>query len=73
MLVVEDDDETRAALVRELTARGYRVEEAVDGASALQRWDARRPDVILLDLGLPDIDGVAGHQRDPEGGDDARS
>jgi two-component system KDP operon response regulator KdpE len=58
VLVVEDDDETRAALTRELVGRGYRVEEAPDGRSALRRWDARRPDVILLDLGLPDIDGV---------------
>lgn len=58
VLVVEDDDETRAALVRELTTRGYRVEEAADGRAALRRWDARRPDVILLDLGLPDMDGV---------------
>jgi two-component system KDP operon response regulator KdpE len=58
VLVVEDDDETRAALVRELGGRGYRVEEASDGRSALKRWEIRRPDVILLDLGLPDIDGI---------------
>ncbi len=58
VLVVEDDAETRAALVRELSGRGYRVEEAADGKSALKRWELRRPDVILLDLGLPDIDGV---------------
>jgi two-component system KDP operon response regulator KdpE len=58
VLVVEDDTETRAALVRELSGRGYRVEEAATGRSALGRWEARRPDVILLDLGLPDIDGL---------------
>jgi two-component system KDP operon response regulator KdpE len=58
VLVIEDDEETRAALVRELTARGYRVEIAHDGQTALLRWEARRPDVILLDLGLPDLDGV---------------
>jgi two-component system KDP operon response regulator KdpE len=58
VLIVEDDVETRAALARELQARGYRVEEAEDGRSALRRWDAHRPDVILLDLGLPDIDGI---------------
>ena len=58
ILVVEDDDETRAALARELSGRGYRVVEASDGRTALQRWAARRPDVVLLDLGLPDIDGV---------------
>ena len=58
VLVVEDDAETRAALVRELSGRGYRVEEAADGNTALQRWELRRPDVVLLDLGLPDIEGV---------------
>jgi two-component system KDP operon response regulator KdpE len=58
VLIVEDDAETRAALVRELTRRGYRVEEASDGRSALERWAIRRPDVVLLDLGLPDIDGL---------------
>jgi two-component system KDP operon response regulator KdpE len=63
VLVVEDDDETRAALARELTARGYRVEEAPDGRTAIRRWEARRPDVVLLDLGLPDIEGVAVIQR----------
>jgi two-component system KDP operon response regulator KdpE len=58
VLLVEDDDETRSALVRELTGHGYRVDAAADGASALQHWEARRPDVVLLDLGLPDIDGL---------------
>jgi two-component system KDP operon response regulator KdpE len=59
VLIVEDDVETRAALVRELSRRGYRVDEAGDGRSALARWEARRPDVVLLDLGLPDIDGLS--------------
>jgi two-component system, OmpR family, KDP operon response regulator KdpE len=63
VLVIEDDVETRAALSRELTSRGYRVVEAEDGRSGLRRWDARRPDVVLLDLGLPDMDGVAVIQR----------
>jgi two-component system, OmpR family, KDP operon response regulator KdpE len=58
VLVVEDDDETRQAVVRDLTSRGYRTEQARDGRSALERWEARRPDVILLDLGLPDMDGL---------------
>ena len=58
VLVVEDDDETRAVLVRELGTRGYRIHEAIDGASALERWSAGRPDVVLLDLGLPDMDGL---------------
>ncbi len=58
MLIVEDDEEARAALVRELAGRGYRVEQARDGREALERWGARRPDVVLLDLGLPDVDGL---------------
>jgi two-component system KDP operon response regulator KdpE len=58
ILVVEDDGETRAALVRALGARGYRIEEAPDGRTAVRHWEARRPDVVLLDLGLPDIDGL---------------
>jgi two-component system KDP operon response regulator KdpE len=58
VLVVEDDDETRRTLIRDLTARGYRVEEAADGGSAIRRWDQHRPDVVLLDLGLPDMDGL---------------
>jgi two-component system KDP operon response regulator KdpE len=58
ILVVEDDEETRAVLVRELGSRGYRTQEAADGRAALDRWEAGRPDVILLDLGLPDMDGL---------------
>lgn len=58
VLVVEDDDETRAALARELISRGYRVDVASDARTAMLRWEARRPDVVLLDLGLPDLDGL---------------
>ena len=58
ILLVEDDDETRAALMRILGASGYRVVEAPTGREALRHWEARRPDLILLDLGLPDIDGL---------------
>jgi len=58
VLVVEDDAEQRAVLVRELGSRGYRIQEAPDGRTALERWEASRPDVILLDLGLPDLDGL---------------
>jgi two-component system KDP operon response regulator KdpE len=58
VLLVEDEDATRTALDRHLTARGYRVDGASDVRSALARWEARRPDVIMLDLGLPDRDGT---------------
>ena len=57
ILVVEDDEETRQALVRELTARGFRTEVAPDGRTALLRWESHRPDVVLLDLGLPTSTG----------------
>jgi two-component system KDP operon response regulator KdpE len=58
VLLVEDEDATRTALDRHLTARGYRVDGAHDVRSALARWEARRPDLIMLDLGLPDRDGT---------------
>ena len=58
VLIVEDDDATRSALRRDLMARGYRVDDVRDGAEALQRWEARRPDAVLVDLGLPDMDGT---------------
>ena len=58
VLIVEDDDEARAVLVRELGSRGYRTQEAADGRTAMERWEASRPDIVLLDLGLPDIDGL---------------
>ena len=58
ILLVEDDEATRVALARDLAAHGYRVDAVADGASALARWGARRPDAVLLDLGLPDMDGI---------------
>jgi len=57
ILVVEDDAETRRAIARDLSARGYAVVEAADGHDALRHWEQRRPDLVLLDLGLPDVDG----------------
>jgi two-component system, OmpR family, KDP operon response regulator KdpE len=58
VLVVEDDAPTRQVLRRELAAAGYRTVEAEDGRTALERFAARRPDLVLLDLGLPDVDGI---------------
>ena len=59
VLLVEDDQATRGAVARNLEAHGYRVEFSGDAAGALRRWDAERPDIVLLDLGLPDLDGSA--------------
>jgi len=58
VLVVDDEPELLRALRINLRARGYDVETAADGASALDVAARRRPDVVVLDLGLPDLDGV---------------
>jgi DNA-binding response OmpR family regulator len=58
LLLVEDDDAMRGTVAANLAAHGYRIVEAADVAEAIRRWDAERPDVILLDLGLPDGEGT---------------
>ncbi|MER6290939.1 response regulator [Streptomyces sviceus] len=58
VLVVEDDPQLVRALIINLQARQYRVDAAADGATALRLAAARLPDVVMLDLGLPDMDGV---------------
>jgi len=58
VLVVEDDPQLRRALDLNLAARGYDVVTAADGTGALNEHAKREPDVIVLDLGLPDIDGL---------------
>jgi two-component system KDP operon response regulator KdpE len=57
LLLVEDDEPTRTAVSGNLGAHGYVVDEAGSVAEALRSWDARRPDLLILDLGLPDRDG----------------
>lgn len=58
VLVVDDDPAILRTLSINLRARDYDVETAADGRSALQIVDERMPDVVILDLGLPDLDGV---------------
>ncbi|MET9696977.1 response regulator [Streptomyces sp. NPDC006529] len=58
VLVVDDEPQIVRALVINLKARKYEVDAAADGAQALELAAARHPDVIVLDLGLPDMDGV---------------
>ncbi|MEV7556094.1 response regulator [Streptomyces sp. NPDC048331] len=58
VLVVEDEPQIVRALVINLKARRYEVDAAADGATALELAAARHPDVVVLDLGLPDMDGV---------------
>lgn len=59
VLVVEDDDAIRSALARGLTERGHAVTPVRTGADAITSLTANTPDVIVLDLGLPDLDGTA--------------
>ncbi|MCF7548016.1 response regulator [Pseudonocardia sp. WMMC193] len=58
VLVVDDDPAIARALRINLTAQGYDVVSAADGASALRAAADRHPDVVVLDLGLPDLDGA---------------
>jgi two-component system, OmpR family, KDP operon response regulator KdpE len=58
VLVVDDEQAIRRFLRVTLTAQGYAVFEAASGADAMGDAAAHQPDVIVLDLGLPDIDGV---------------
>ena len=57
ILVVEDNEASRDALSRRLQRRGYRVVLAVDGHEAVSKGRSASPDLILMDLGLPGIDG----------------
>ncbi|MFI0468124.1 response regulator [Saccharopolyspora sp. 5N102] len=57
VLVVDDEPQLLRALRINLTARGYEVLTATDGSSALRAAIDGKPDVVILDLGLPDMDG----------------
>lgn len=59
VLAVDDDPAILRTMSINLRARGYEVETAADGRSALQIVDERMPDLVILDLGLPDLDGIA--------------
>ncbi|MBJ7903781.1 response regulator [Streptomyces sp. NPDC003656] len=58
VLVVDDEPQIVRALVINLKARQYEVDSAADGRTALELAASRHPDVVVLDLGLPDMDGV---------------
>ena len=58
VLVVDDEPQIVRALRINLSARGYQVLTAHDGASALRAAAEAKPDVVVLDLGLPDLDGT---------------
>src|SRR3954454_9594290 len=58
VLVVEDDDEIAQVLLRSLRLDGYDVRIAGDGEAALDQAAAYHPDLVILDLGLPKLDGI---------------
>jgi two-component system KDP operon response regulator KdpE len=59
ILVVEDEPQMRRFIRASLGAHGYRVAEAITGAEASSLVASQNPTAILLDLGLPDVDGIA--------------
>ena len=61
--MVEDQEDNRQILRDLLTSAGYEIDEAVDGAQALRSVLARRPDLILMDIQLPVMDGYEATRR----------
>ena len=59
VLLIEDDPDVRAAVERVLTTAGYTVQTASDGQNGLRTALSRRPELVLVDVGLPDRDGVS--------------
>ena len=57
ILIVEDDKFLRELIVRKLTQEGYKVSEAIDGEQGIKKIKEEKPDLVLLDLILPGIDG----------------
>ncbi|MGI9606516.1 MAG: response regulator [Acidimicrobiales bacterium] len=58
VLVVDDEPRITRLVSEYLVQAGFRVIEAGDGAQALRRFDAESPDAVVIDLGLPEIDGL---------------
>jgi two-component system cell cycle response regulator DivK len=63
VLVVEDFEDNRFMMRRLLEMSGYRVVEAVNGEQAVEAAIGERPDLILMDLSLPKLDGLAATRR----------
>jgi CheY-like chemotaxis protein len=57
LLLVEDNEDNRDMLSRRLIRKGYEVSMAVDGADGVAKAQAERPDLILMDMSLPIMDG----------------
>lgn len=58
LLVVDDDEDLATLYKEELTDDGYEVTLARSGKAALQSVDDKRPDLVVLDISMPDIDGI---------------
>ena len=63
ILIIEDDDDTREMLRIFLQQSGYRIVDAADGEEAVEKAIRERPDLILMDLHLPKLDGFSAAQR----------
>src|SRR5688500_19909329 len=63
VLIVEDDEDSRYMMRLELELLGYRVVEAEDGEEAVAVAAREKPDIILMDLSLPVMDGIAATQK----------
>ena len=63
VLVVDDDSDIRHIWEMWLTFWGFRVEEAANGAEALDKAKAQRPDLVLMDIWMPVLDGIAATRR----------
>lgn len=63
ILVVDDESDVRELLSKFLTRRGYEVNTASDGLAAIEAIHDNRPDIVLLDIRLPKIDGLSVLQR----------
>lgn len=63
MLVVEDFEDTRYLMRLELEGRGFRVLEATHGAEGVETAAREQPDIILMDIGLPGMDGIEATRR----------
>jgi len=57
ILIVEDNQDSRELVVKVLKNKGYQTIEAADGEEALEKVAAEKPDLILLDISIPKIDG----------------
>ncbi|MFZ2293945.1 MAG: response regulator, partial [Polaromonas sp.] len=58
LLLIEDDASMQTALQRTLSRRGMEVSSCTDGRLALAQWSEAQPDVVVLDLSLPGLDGL---------------